>query len=862
MVRRIKLNSMYRIIMIIAVFCLSFQTNAQLDKKYFKKLHSKQVASSDLVEWQQVGPGMSGYCEEFWCHPTDKNVMMMSPDMYNTYGSWDAGKSWKTIKDVDGTGKDLARMRNFTFSYQNPAFGMSISGGGKLYKTEDTGRSWKEIESFKGRHSVVVVDPSNDRNWYIGPGDFWNVKKNWRHINGQVGKTNKNAIYRSRDKGRTWEKFKVGTSNNIDVGRVIVDPNNSDVILTATNEGVFRSEDQGVTWNSSAKGLTVNRPRDMDFYYDKKTKEFVVYLIDQTAFVPNGDTVSSKGGVYKSTDSGQSWESITGNLAVDMNQISSKILQNKYWSSLAFWFQTNVKSIRSKYPKYPTEVLDIWHRIQVNPANKNEIYLSHNSKHDKAFLPGGAWKSEDGGKTWKAVAREGKYWIDGKDKAYWKSRGNLVDMNTTFAHMQPEMDRREESWGNRFLELSVDGTAYICLDQQVLASTNGGETWQQIDDDETAPGSKHWVGRGDSNLPGRTLLLETGKEDRYFFCSGEHGLWQTAPLGDYPDKMAVAVEQIEGQIHHGGSHSAGTVAVHPNDPNIIYFMSYRQNNRGKVRKSIDGGKTWENIATIFDADVPSHMRLVFVNSLTIDPKNPDNMYFCATRKPISQVTGPYAKELTKGDYGFYRSFDGGYTWELSMSGLYENASVRRLVLDPKNSETLFIAVNDENGGLFKSTNKGGDWKKVNIPADIQFVNNVFIDRNTKDIFISCGNEQATDKGSGVWRSKNNGKKWEKIFDMPYVWQCETSPVNSDIITVSVPLPPRTKNKNSMLNPGLYVSFDAGKTWNKINRGLGQQDRVVDFKPDPYRADVFWCSQKGSGWAIGYLKGTENGWSKK
>ena len=333
-------------------------------------------------------------------------------------------------------------------------------------------------------------------------------------------------------------------------------------------------------------------------------------------------------------------------------------------------------------------------------------------------------------------------------------------------------------------------------------------------------------------------------------------------LGDYPDKMAVAVEQIEGQIHHGGSHSAGTVAVHPNDPNIIYFMSYRQNNRGKVRKSIDGGKTWENIATIFDADVPSHMRLVFVNSLTIDPKNPDNMYFCATRKPISQVTGPYAKELTKGDYGFYRSFDGGYTWELSMSGLYENASVRRLVLDPKNSETLFIAVNDENGGLFKSTNKGGDWKKVNIPADIQFVNNVFIDRNTKDIFISCGNEQATDKGSGVWRSKNNGKKWEKIFDMPYVWQCETSPVNSDIITVSVPLPPRTKNKNSMLNPGLYVSFDAGKTWNKINRGLGQQDRVVDFKPDPYRADVFWCSQKGSGWAIGYLKGTENGWSEK
>ncbi|QVY66590.1 hypothetical protein [Polaribacter sp. Q13] len=852
---------MKKALLLFIAFLLSFPSVAQLDKKYFKDLQKKEMPSTDLVAWRQVGPGMSGYCEEFWCHPTDKNVMMMSPDMYNTYGSWDAGKSWKTIKNASGDGKDLARMRNFAFSYQNADFGMSISGGGKLYKTEDTGRSWTEIASFKGRHSVVVVDPSNDRNWYIGPGDFWNVKKNWRHINGQVGKTNKNAIYRSRDKGKTWENFKVGDSDKIDVGRIIVNPNNSKIILAATNEGMFRSEDQGETWKLSGKGLSVNRPRDLDFYYDKKTKEFVVYLVDQTAFVPNGKTVSSKGGVYKSTDSGKTWQNITGNLAVDMNQISSRTLQGKYYNSIAFWFQKSSKEMKTMYPKLPTNVLDIWHRIQVNPKNKNEIYLSHNSKHDKAFLPGGAWKSIDGGKTWKAVAREGKYWIDGKDKAYWKSRNNLVNMNTTFAHMQPEMDRREESWGNRFLELDAEGTPFICLDQQVLSSDNGGETWQQIDDYETAPGSKHWVGRGGSNLPGRTILLETGIKDRYLFCSGEHGIWQTVPLGDYPNKMDVAVEQLDGQIYHGGSHSAGTVAVHPKDPNIIYFMSYRQNNRGMVRKSIDGGKTWENIAHIFDADVPTHMRLVFVNSLTIDPVNPDNMYFCATRKPISQVHGPYAKTLTKGDYGFYRSFDGGYTWELSTKGLHKKASFRRVVLDPENPETLFSAVNDENGGLYKSTNKGGDWKKVTIPEKIQFVNNIFIDRNTKHMFISCGNEKATDAGSGVWRSKDKGKSWEKIFDMPYVWQCETSPVNPDIITVSVPLPPRTKDKKAMLNPGAYVSFDAGKTWSKINNGLGQQDRIVDIKPDPYREDVFWCSQKGSGWAIGYLKGTKKGWSK-
>lgn len=839
---------------------LGVNINAQIDKKYFKKLQSQRVESSDLVAWRQVGPGMAGYCEEFWCHPTDKNVIMMSPDMYNTYGSWDAGKSWHTIKDCDGIGKDLARVRKFMFSHQDSKFGFAITGSGQLFKTIDTGRSWELTHTFRGRFAELSVDPSNDKIWYVGPGNFWDVKKTWRHQNGQTRDFNNDGIYRSNDKGKTWTKLKVGNHKDLDVGRIIVDPTNSKVIIAATNHGILRSTDQGKTWKQSSKGLPVNRPRDLDYFFDKKSKEFIIYLVEQTAFEGNGKTVEAKGGVFKSTDHGKTWQSTTGNLAVDMNKITSKILLGKYWNSLAFWFQTDVKTVKAKYPELPTKVFDIWHRIQVNPNNKNEVYLSHNNKHDKSFLPGGAWKTNDGGKTWIAAAREGKYWIDGKDNKYWKSRNNPLGVNTSFAHLQPEMDRREDSWGNRFLEVSTDGKVYICLDQQVLESKDNGKSWHQIDDNETAPGSKRWVGRGDSNLPGRILLLETGKKDRYLLCSGEHGLWQTAPLGNYPDKMAVAVEQLDGQIRHGGSHSASTVAVHPNDPNIIFFLSYRQENRGKLRKSTDGGKTWKNIATIFDADVPLHQRLVFQNSLSIDPKNPDNMYFCATRNPISEVAGPYAKKLTKGNYGFYRSTDGGYTWKLSNNGFHPGASIRRIMMDPANPKVIYAAANDKNGALYKSTNQGKSWESISIPSKIQTVNNVYIDRNNHHLFISCGNEQATDLGGGVWRSKDGGKKWEKIFDLPFIWQCETSPINPDMITVCAALPPKTKDANKKLNPGAYVSMDGGKSWNKINRNLGQQDRIVDFKPDPYREDVFWCAQKGSGWAIGYMKGTKKGWS--
>ncbi|MEH0152643.1 hypothetical protein V6R21_00780 [Limibacter armeniacum] len=842
------------------LFCV--ETNAQLNKEYFTKLQAEQVATTDLIDWRQVGPGMAGYCEEFWCHPTDKNVIMMSPDMYNTYGSWDAGKTWHTVKDVNGDGLDLARVRKFTFSYQHPSFGMAICGNGKLYSTIDTGRSWKEIKKFKGKFAELAVDPSDDKVWFAAPGDFWNVKKNHRHQNGQTSNVENDGIYRSMDGGRTWEKLTIGNYTDLDIGRIVVDPTDGKVVVAITNQGVFRSTNRGKSWKPSSDGLPVNRPRDLDYYFDKNTKEFILYMVEQTAFESDGKTVKVKGGVFKSTDHGKSWQSMTGNLAVDFNQISSRVLKDKYWKSLAFWFQEDVKTIQAKYPELPNEVFSIFHRIQVNPNNKDEVYLSQNNKHDKAFLPGGAWKTADGGKTWIAAARAGKYWIEGKDNAYWQSRNNPIGANTTFAHLQPEINVTEEMWGNRFLEIGADGRVYICLDQQVMASDNHGKSWEQIDDNETEKGSNHWVGRGGSNLPGRFMLLETGIKDRYLLSSGEHGLWQTAPLGNYPDKKAVAVKQLEGQNNHGGAHSISTVAVHPKNPDIIYFLSWRQEHRGKLRRSTDGGKTWENIATIFEAANSPWMGLAAQNSLLIDPVNPDNMYFCATRKMISEVAGPNAQKHTKGDYGFYRSMDGGYTWELSNNGLHKNASIRRIAMHPDHSEMLYAAVNDKNGGLFVTKDKGSHWEEVKIPSEIDFVNNVFIDRNTKDILIACGNEQATDQGGGVWRSRNNGKSWEKIFDMPYIWQVETSPINPKIITVSAALPIRAKSPEAKLNAGAYLSMDGGKTWHKVNKNLGQQDRITDFKPDPYREDVFWMAQKGSGWTVGYFKGTSDGWAEQ
>ena len=90
-------------------------TNGQ---EFFKKLQTEKITSSDCLKWKQFGPGMAGYCEEFWIHPTNDNVMFMGPDMHVSYGTWDRGHSWQTLKDCDGTGQDMKRVIEMDFSRQ------------------------------------------------------------------------------------------------------------------------------------------------------------------------------------------------------------------------------------------------------------------------------------------------------------------------------------------------------------------------------------------------------------------------------------------------------------------------------------------------------------------------------------------------------------------------------------------------------------------------------------------------------------------------------------------------------------------------------------------------------------------------
>ncbi|NIJ44873.1 hypothetical protein FHR24_001312 [Wenyingzhuangia heitensis] len=840
---------------------------------FFEKIKTQKITSDSSVEWKNFGPGTSGYCEEFWCHPTDVNVMFSGPDMHAAFGTWDNGKTWQTLKDYDGTGVSLRRIHDIVFSTQNPDFGLLLEREGEIFKTLDRGRTWSLIQDLGKAHTKIAIHPTNDDIWFVGAGDFWNVKENHRNIANPHGLLQSRAdygyVWKTSDHGVTWEKVGASISSNLDVGRIIFNPNDPIIMIMATSHGMFRSTDTGETWTASATGLPHNLPRDLTSYYDKTTGEFILYTVEQTKYIPNGTEITTEGGVYKSIDSGITWQSITGNLGIDLQTITDYYARDRYHKSVAYWLDISKSDAKNSYTIYPTSTMPVYNRLIVNPINKNELYLVHNKKHDKGFGPGDVWKSEDGGTNWFACVRSGAYWIGDGNKSYWESKNNPTGANIDFAHLQVSQDEGSEGSGARMLAINSVGEVFTGIDQQLLRSNNKGVSWFQIDDDETFSGSNKWIGRGNTNLPGRFLLLETGVEGRKLLCSGEHGLWQTTDVGDWPDTDAVAVEQIEGQVHdhsgNQGAHSISTVAVHPNNPDIIFFLSWRQEHRGKLRKSIDGGQTWENIATIFDADNGSWESVAMQYSLLIDPINPNNMYFTSIYKPISEVGGGTGVDLTLGEYGVYRSNDGGYTWNVSNEDFPSGSSVNRIAMHPDNPQVIYAALNQwsnsDVGGLYKSVDGAISWTQQNIPTTITSVNNIFIDRHTKDMYMSTGARSGDAEAGGVWKSIDDGLSWQRIFEAPYVWQTEVSPANSNIITISVASQIPTK-ANEFLNPGAYLSQDAGITWTKINKGLAHSDRIVDLKPDPVDTSLLWCAGWGSAWYKAKIKTTNLSTSEK
>ena len=229
------------------------------------------------------------------------------------YKSEDGGKSWKnmglkTSEHVSGIAIDP---NNSNIVYAAAMGSLRNAGGERgIFKTTDGGNTWQqvlEINEYTGCYEVHM-DPRYSNILYA------TAHQRMRNLYTGVYGGPESGIYRTTDSGESWEKMKSGLPSE-DVGRIgmAVSPVNPDVLYaiieaTADDKGIYRSTDRGVSWTKQNSYIS-----SYAFYFQKlycDTKDVNrVYSDDVFIQVTNdgGKTWSNLGDDKKHVDNHAMW---------------------------------------------------------------------------------------------------------------------------------------------------------------------------------------------------------------------------------------------------------------------------------------------------------------------------------------------------------------------------------------------------------------------------------------------------------------------------------------------------------------------------------------------------------------------------
>ncbi|ONI45181.1 hypothetical protein AN641_04555 [Candidatus Epulonipiscioides gigas] len=700
---------------------------------YFKTLNTQVVKSSEDVEWVQFAPGMSGDSDGTFIHPTDDNVLFSFPDMGNSYRSIDGGKTWHTIIDHDLTiKKQFSQVYGMDFSRQDDAFGMASNNVG-IRITTNKGASFSDYV-LKGNIEAVAVDPTNDNIWFAGSGDFWNTKANYRTYTKLHGSkpTNAGKLYKTTDKGQTWTLMSnTGIHPKAEFGEIYIYPEDTNLMFASTTYGLYKSTNAGNNWNKvetieKANGDDFDLVMDLEVYVDPETKQLTLYVINQIKYNIDKEqqTLTSTGGIFKSTDLGESWINITGDIGINLNALHEEtydLVTNKlipenipYKGSENFiknWLNTNVgdyfkgsdaygdaKSITEAAPNMADHYMHNYDHIEVDPTNPDKIYVSHDGKWSASMYIGDVWTTDDGGKNWYIAMRTGSAWQYPSE--YWKSQNQPQNINVQPDHYNYEYGLELYTLqGVRDLDMDSQGNIFT-LYRTLYKSEDGGLYWQNLDSVQTPSGG--WIGTGASNLPGKQILIDERDTNLLYMVGGENRLFKRVDDGDeyyYDDATAMI------NFEHSPD-NISMLAISPDDINEMYALMLRQNGQGEFFKSTNAGENWESVSQIFKT--PNIHTKVVQKGLIIDPNDTDTIYFGITATNVNEV--PPLHNTTYS--GVYKTTNRGLTWNKYTEGLPGTADVFDLEFAPNDSSTIYAASSAGNAVTPKDIENINTWTKT------------------------------------------------------------------------------------------------------------------------------------------------------
>ncbi len=204
------------------------------------------------------------------------------------------------------------RIVDIAVNPKNPYHIFAAAASGGLFETKNNGTTWQCIFQNEGTLSIgdVAVDPSNVKNIWVGTGEANNQRSSlWG-----------DGIYKTEDGGKTWKNMGLKDSHHI--GRIIVDPKDSNVVYVAAlghlysfNEerGLFKTTDGGKTWK---KVLYVDEKTGVVDVVIDPTDSNTLYAASYQRLrrAWNFDGAGPGSAIYKTTDGGKSWTKMSGGL--------------------------------------------------------------------------------------------------------------------------------------------------------------------------------------------------------------------------------------------------------------------------------------------------------------------------------------------------------------------------------------------------------------------------------------------------------------------------------------------------------------------------------------------------------------------
>ena len=539
------------------------------------------------------------------------------------------------------------------------------------------------------------------------------------------------AIFISNDFGTSWiksssipkgifEEIELEEGRELeeeDIDKVTVlyvSPSDDDHIFVGTSNLLLKSTDRGETWRSLSdtfhrsdiKGLAIH-PNNPDIIYAR----IGIYTFSDCSDVDNDDPDYEESvskycpGVYKSTDGGENWkllEEATGDPSeggVYINEYNDSEIYSVFSRETFVSKDAGLSSDEFLNTKEHPIIPDVGVEIITFGESESEVFM--------AGLQG-VYRTYDNGQTWIEtntgfVGSEVVDIVTALDGTMYATTYNLgifksIDggKNWGFASFGIK------SWYGMQLATHPEDadTVFTTTSGGVYKSTNAGESWRVIGgsdlcDDEEAGGNCHYHGIIiEKEAPFKVLVGSGGdqysKEDVGLTGSEDNGeSWRNSDDGFVRD------------VH------VSKLIIDPNNNNVFYATTQgateytdKVGDGAGVFKSNDRGNSWTQINNGLDS--------LETNILTVDPNDSETLY------------------LGTDDDGVYKSTDGGESWKkLTVSSLSKSFGVGDIIVDPQNSNNIYIGtvdyfrLSESRGvlgdfGVYKSTDGGATWEEFNV----------------------------------------------------------------------------------------------------------------------------------------------------